>query len=67
MSAEYADNVLAETVYADDCGVGVLILYERGDGAYTDAHCSNKDKGVKVFPALFDHTSVKKHEPALFL
>ena len=54
VAGEDGDDVLAQRVQTQDGGVAVLVVDERGDGADTDAHGTDEDKGVEVVPARRD-------------
>ena len=46
--------MVAHTVNADDCRVGVLVFNQGCNRADTNAHRANKDKSIKFFPSLGD-------------
>ena len=52
MSGEHRDGMLSAAVYADHGGVGMLVFHEGGNGAHADAHGTDEDEGVVVFPFL---------------
>ena len=44
--------MVTHTIDADDCRVGMLVFDEGCYRAHTDAHCANKDEGIKVLPSF---------------
>ena len=52
VSGEYGDGIHSHAVDTHHGRVGVLVFDIRCDGSYTDAHGSDKYKGIVVLPLL---------------
>ena len=56
VSGKYGDGKFTGTVHANHGRVGIFVLHARSDGADTDSHGANEDKGiiaVEVFRCEF--------------
>ena len=50
VTREDRDYVVAKRIYTDNGRVFVFVLDIWGNGAYTDTHSANEDKGIELVP-----------------